>query len=942
MRNLRRFLFVVIAAVIIIPSSYAVLKERNLSRTLGVLKSELEADAKRQEMFLSRYQAQHQEMHNQLIDYMKRCEQIGLMLYSQKADFTFDVAFACQQATDLYRELQQTNVPYGRIKERIQMDVARYDSLIAILEALPPSINDKEEMFAMDSLMKDSMARIDSVLFDSLGADTLLRNTASASIFSSFLDSLKGDSAKDVPPASAKADTDETKAAKADTAANTLRRDEAFVLTDDEQKDRLLCVEYAKTLRDNLLVFLKLLEKDSNYYVNVSQHVEKLNAYAQSRYHFLQQSIYMNGGTNYFKILFSLPRYYKMAMRDITDKYKPFPKQKSEWRGPIIFGVSVFMIIYILAAVLLSNLIMRTIPWFTRKFFPKAAAKFEERLTRKLIDKEEMDKKHLPITIALGIAIFGLTITVIRGFLWGNLIIMAVSLMITVAWLFEVVVLSLVIRLKGSQVRDGLKIYLPFLVTAFIVILFRIVLLPNSLINLFYPALLLLLTIWQVRVHSKYKNNLPLSDSAYASISMGAMIVACGFAWVGYTLVAVQIIMWWMFQLAAIQTITCIYDLLLMYEDRFIVRKIMRSKGMRTESEILENTESMDDKAINKALARAKADHERVMAEVKRGDYFTKTWLYDFIYKTGLPIACVISVMLSIHWAANIFEMASTVRDIYLYNFIDQQYLQLSLFKLSLVLEVYFLFKFINYGLKSYYYHWYRRAKSSTEGMNETLVKNIIAILVWGGFFVFALILLQVPSGGIAIVTTGLATGMGFAMKDLLENFFYGISLMTGRVRVGDFIECDGIQGRVESISYQSTQIETIDGSVMAFLNSALFNKNFKNLTRNNSYVLVSIPVGVAYGSDIKQVRDVILSALKPLAGKGPDGRFVINPKKESAVAFSDFGDSSLDLSVKIWMLVDQKIPFTAKVKEAIYEALNQNGIEIPFPQRDVHIIGQQ
>ena len=934
MRNLRRFLFITIAVLVAIPSSYAVLKERDLSRTLGVLKSELEADAKRQEKFMERYKTQHMEMHNQLIDYMKRCEQIGLMLYSQKSDFTFDVAFACQQATDLYKELQKTNVPYGRIKERIQMDVDRYDSLISILEALPPSINDKEEMFEMDSLMKDSMARIDSVLFDSLGADSLLQTMpmGASPIFGVRFDSLTNESIQKKAPV-----------AKADTAASDsfkpIKREEPFVLSEEEQKDRLLCVDYAKTLRDNLLVFLKLLEKDSNYYVNVSQHVEKLNAYAQSRYKFLQQSIYKNGGTNYFKILLNIPRYFKAAMRDISDKYKPFPDEKSEWRGPIILGVSIFMIIYIVVAILLSNLIMRTIPWFTRKFFPKTAAKFEERITRKLIDKEEMDKKFLPITIALGIFIFGLVISIIRGFLWGNLLIMAVSLMITVAWLFEAVVISLIIRLNGSQVRAGLKIYLPFLVTAFIVVLFRIVLLPNSIINLVYPAILLLLTIWQFRAHNKYKNELPLSDSAYASVSMGAMVVACGFAWFGYTLVAVQIIMWWMFQLAAIQTITCVYDLLLMYEKKYIVGRIMRSKGLRTESEVMEHASEMDDKTLNKALARARNDQDRIMAAIKRGDYFTKTWLYDFIYKTGLPILCVISVMLSIHWAANIFEMASTVKDIYLFNFVDQQYLQLSLFKLSLVLEVFFLFRFINYGLKSYYYHWYRRAKSTTEGMNETLVKNIIAILVWGGFFVFALILLQVPSGGIAIVTTGLATGMGFAMKDLLENFFYGISLMTGRVRVGDFIECDGIQGRVESITYQSTQIETIDGSVMAFLNSALFNKNFKNLTRNNNYILVLIPVGVAYGSNIKEVRQIILDAIKPLAEKTPEGRYLISPRKEITVAFSEFGESSVDLNVKVWMLVEQKIPFTAKIKEVIYDALNEHGIEIPFPQRDLHII---
>ena len=82
--NLRRFIFLFIAILIALPSSYAVLKESSLSRTLGVLKNELENDARDLQKILERHKAQHLEMHNQLIDYMKRCEQIGLMLYSQK------------------------------------------------------------------------------------------------------------------------------------------------------------------------------------------------------------------------------------------------------------------------------------------------------------------------------------------------------------------------------------------------------------------------------------------------------------------------------------------------------------------------------------------------------------------------------------------------------------------------------------------------------------------------------------------------------------------------------------------------------------------------------------------------------------------------------------------------------------------------------------------
>lgn len=162
---------------------------------------------------------------------------------------------------------------------------------------------------------------------------------------------------------------------------------------------------------------------------------------------------------------------------------------------------------------------------------------------------------------------------------------------------------------------------------------------------------------------------------------------------------------------------------------------------------------------------------------------------------------------------------------------------------------------------------------------------------------------------------------------------------MTGRLRVGDYIECDGIQGKVESITYQSTQIITLDGSVIAFLNASLFNKNFKNLTRNHSYELVTIPIGVAYGSNIAEVRRILTDAIKPLCLQIVNGQNIVSPDKDNiTIQLNDFGDNSIDLSIKLWPLVDQKAMFMAQVREIIYTALNENNIEIPFPQRDVYI----
>ena len=297
-------------------------------------------------------------------------------------------------------------------------------------------------------------------------------------------------------------------------------------------------------------------------------------------------------------------------------------------------------------------------------------------------------------------------------------------------------------------------------------------------------------------------------------------------------------------------------------------------------------------------------------------------------------------MLLSVYWAADIFEMTSVCKKIFLYVFLDKPGLiQLSLYKICLVVALFFFFRYLNYAARAFYVLFKKRRMKDIHAPNNlTLANNVISILVWGVYAISALVLLQVPGSGISIVAAGLATGLGFAMKDLLENFIYGISLMTGRIRVGDFIECDGIQGKVESINYQSTQIVTLDGSVIAFLNTALFNKNFKNLTRNHGYVMVKIPVGVAYGVNVERVRTMLLKDLQPLLVKNAVGKNIVDNKQGIKVAFSDFGDSSVNLVIICWVLVEEKPTFIAKVNEVVYNTLNKNNVEIPFPQRDIYV----
>ncbi len=148
-------------------------------------------------------------------------------------------------------------------------------------------------------------------------------------------------------------------------------------------------------------------------------------------------------------------------------------------------------------------------------------------------------------------------------------------------------------------------------------------------------------------------------------------------------------------------------------------------------------------------------------------------------------------------------------------------------------------------------------------------------------------------------------------------------------MKIGDLIECDGYRGTVSSITYTSTMLNVVDGSIIAFQNSQLFTKNYKNLTKNHGYELDKYVVGVAYGTDVDFARRVITECVSALP--------FLQPGTSVTVAVTDFASSSVDLTVMAWVPVATYAICGSQIREAIYKAFNENNIEIPFPQVDVH-----
>jgi small-conductance mechanosensitive channel len=384
----------------------------------------------------------------------------------------------------------------------------------------------------------------------------------------------------------------------------------------------------------------------------------------------------------------------------------------------------------------------------------------------------------------------------------------------------------------------------------------------------------------------KHHQNIPQSDMFYTYILQAIFILSLICSWMGYTLMAVQILIWWTMQLTCILTITCVSQYLKLY-------------GIR---------HHLNDKPI------------------------TQTWGYMLVYKVVLPVMGVLSVMLSIYWAADVFNLSDLCWQIFKKNFIDLKNLQISIIKLCMVVNLFFIFSYVASTVLSLLKHHYKTQDPSTAASREVMGRNVIQVLVWGIWLLMSLSILNISIAWLLAISGGLSTGIGFASKDIIENIYYGATLMAGRIKVGDWIEVDGTMGKVTSISYTSTVVESLYGEIITFQNSQLFAKNYKNLTKNSGYILAVVPFGVAYGSNLKQVTELVENAVNSLHHEWMD------PEKKVKAVMSGMNDSSVDFKLFVWADAVKKSYVISDVLKCVYNTLNENGIEIPFPQRDITI----
>lgn len=484
------------------------------------------------------------------------------------------------------------------------------------------------------------------------------------------------------------------------------------------------------------------------------------------------------------------------------------------------------------------------------------------------------------------------------------------------------IILALSVRLKQEKFFLGLLMYLPMFITCTVLICLRLMEVPNLVVRLSLPVLCLLMSVCCFFFLRKTKDKIPHFDRAMGVISFIFLAIGTILSWSGFAFLAFLGILFW----------------------NILMSSLLLLVGLST---------------LQKNFQEKHAE--------KNGK--SESWFASFFHRLLLPVLSLFLLLFSLYWPLEVFDLGDTffrsmrgdyaaaeanadgtgavsskntapgnskgaVKDaLQKTSPSSDQSSENSLVKnltpinIVVVILLGIVLNYLMYlgkkSLRDLYGDNYER------GGIPTLI-TISSLIIWSSFIIISLMIVQANFNGIFVVLGGMSLGLGFAMKDTIENIICGISLMFGRLKQGDYVECDGIRGKVLSLGYRSTFIETVDGAIIAFQNIQLFNKNFRNLTQNHVYELNTIKIGVAYSTDFDRVKEITLEAIRNADAS--------SKTRTPSVFLDSFGDNSVNVAILIWVPVKTRGTALSKIREEVYKLYNENGIEIPFPQQDVYI----
>jgi len=217
--------------------------------------------------------------------------------------------------------------------------------------------------------------------------------------------------------------------------------------------------------------------------------------------------------------------------------------------------------------------------------------------------------------------------------------------------------------------------------------------------------------------------------------------------------------------------------------------------------------------------------------------------------------------------------------------------------------------------------------------------ESMVAITGYLGLSIAIILSLSVAGmdfSKLAIIAGALSVGIGFGLQNIVNNFISGLILLFERpVKTGDWVVVGTVEGYVKKISIRSTMIQTFDRADIIVPNSELISGNVTNLMLHDMRGRIKVPIGVAYGTDTSKVKDILIK----IANEHPD--VVVGGKldPEPRVMFMGFGNSSLDFELRCYIRnIDKRLSTISDINYSIDAAFREHNIEIPFPQRDVHV----
>src|SRR5262245_56394532 len=203
------------------------------------------------------------------------------------------------------------------------------------------------------------------------------------------------------------------------------------------------------------------------------------------------------------------------------------------------------------------------------------------------------------------------------------------------------------------------------------------------------------------------------------------------------------------------------------------------------------------------------------------------------------------------------------------------------------------------------------------------------AILLFG--FFFALGIAGVDVNRFTLLAGAFGVGIGFGLQNIVNNFISGLILLFERpIQPGDTIEVGGVSGIVKKIGIRSSTISTGDGADAIIPNATLISDKLMNWTLTDPWRRIEINIGVAYGSDLQKVMEILLAVANA------DSNVLKDPAP--AVVFQGFGESTLNFALRFWTLVQANVDTKSRVSIAVAQAFGEAGIEMPFPQRDLNL----